>query len=67
MAKKVKINHATLSEQELLEKLKETTLKYNTDKIQNAITSLENPKSLPFMRKEIARIKTELRKRELSK
>lgn len=67
MAKKVKPNYTTMNEADLNSILNETITKYNADKIQNAVTSLENPKSLPATRKVIARIKTELRKRELSK
>ena len=54
-----------LSTDDLTEKLleqKETLIKL---KMNHAVSPLENPKQLGVIRKTIARVKTELRKREL--
>ncbi len=67
MAKKVKIDYVAMSDAELVTTLKDNSTKLYTDKLNHAITPLENPKIIMQQRRELARIKTEQRKRELSK
>jgi large subunit ribosomal protein L29 len=50
---------------ELKEKLKEEKGTYAKLKLSHAISSLENPMKIKVMRRSIARMKTELTKREL--
>lgn len=50
---------------ELKNKLKEEKSTYTKLKLSHAISSLENPLKIKVMRRAIARMKTELRKREL--
>ena len=54
-----------LSTAELLERLEDETKQLVKLKINHAVSPLENPNKLKAYRKIIARIKTELRKREL--
>jgi len=54
-----------LSTAELQEKLVEVKAEYQKMKINHAVSPLENPIQLRSMRKSIARIATELTKREL--
>jgi large subunit ribosomal protein L29 len=54
-----------LSTTELQEKLGEVKAEYQKLKINHAVSPLENPIQLRSMRKSIARIATELTKREL--
>ena len=49
------LNEKLLEQKELLTKLK----------MSHSVSPLENPKQMVFIRKTIARVKTELRKREL--
>jgi large subunit ribosomal protein L29 len=67
MAKIVKIDLSTLSDVELKTSLKESSLKLQNDKLNHAITPLENPKTIMQQRRNVARMHTELRKREISK
>ena len=52
---------------ELAEKLDTEVAKYNQMKLNHAITPLENPSQIKAARRDIARMKTELRQRELNK
>jgi large subunit ribosomal protein L29 len=54
-----------LSEIELRDRLVEETNTYQKAKLTHAISPLENPSSLKGMRRLVARINTEIRRREL--
>jgi large subunit ribosomal protein L29 len=54
-----------LSTAELIERLEDETKQLVKLKINHAVSPLENPNKLKAYRKIIARLKTELRKREL--
>ena len=56
-----------LETKELAERLDAEVAKYNQMKLNHAITSLENPSQIKAARRDIARMKTELRQRELNK
>ncbi len=56
-----------LSTKELADRLEEAEKAYIQQKINHAITPLVNPAKITLDRKMIARMKTELRKRELNK
>ena len=56
-----------LATKELVEKVEEEVAKYNQMKLNNAVTPLENPSQIKAARRDIARMKTELRQRELNK
>jgi len=53
-----------LSKEELKEQLVEKKMKYNELKMAHAVSPLENPIQIRFLRKSIARIATELTNRE---
>ena len=55
-----------LETKELAERLDAEVAKYNQMKLNHAITPLENPSQIKAAR-DIARMKTELRQRELNK
>jgi len=57
---------AELSTPELKERLVEEELQLSKLTLNHAITPIENPNKIKEQRKTIARIKTELRKRELT-
>lgn len=61
----VKVDLKSLSEQDLKDKLAEEQLRLKKLTFGHAISPIENPMSIRLLRREIARIKTELRKREL--
>lgn len=63
MAKK-RLNLNDLTTVELLDKLKEDKAHYLKSKFNHVVSSLENPVLLRTMRRDIARMKTELWKRE---
>lgn len=52
---------------ELVEKLEAAVDALNKKKINHNVTSLENPSEIKVARRDIARMKTELRQRELNK
>jgi large subunit ribosomal protein L29 len=54
-----------LSTEELHERLDEELVRINKLKLNHAVSPLENPNQLKEARKNIARMKTEVRKREL--
>ena len=55
-----------LSTQELLERVDAEVAAYAQKRINHSITPMENPSQLKQQRKLIARMKTELRERELN-
>ena len=59
--------YKTIETKELAEKLESEVAKYNQMKLNHAVTPLENPSQIKAARREIARMKTELRQRELNK
>jgi large subunit ribosomal protein L29 len=65
MAAKVKLDLKSLSQQDLKEKITEEQLRLKKITFSHAITPIENPMSIRSLRREIARMKTELHKREL--
>ena len=56
-----------LETKELVEKLENAVAAYNQKKLNHYITPLENPSEIKVARRDIARMKTELRQRELNK
>ena len=52
---------------DLQEKLETEVAKYNQMKLNHAISPLQNPSEIKATRRDIARMKTELRQRELNK
>ena len=52
---------------ELVEKIETEVAKYNLMKLNHAITPTENPSEIKATRRDIARMKTVLRERELNK
>ena len=56
-----------LSTAELNERVEAEVTRYAQMKLNHAISPLENPESLKQLRREIARMKGELRSRELNK
>ena len=56
-----------LETKDLAERIEESVAKYNQMKLNHNITPLENPSLIKAARRDIARMKTELRQRELNK
>ncbi len=56
-----------LETKELAERVEAEVAKYNQTKLNHAVTPLENPSLIKVARRDIARMKTELRQRELNK
>ena len=56
-----------LETKELAEKLETEVANYNQMKLNHAISPMENPSLIKAARRDIARMKTELRQRELNK
>ena len=56
-----------LETKELQEHIETEVSKYNQMKLNHSITPLENPSLIKAARRDIARMKTELRQRELNK
>lgn len=56
-----------LETKDLAEKIEAEVAKYNQMKLNHAITPLENPSEIKATRRNIARMKTVLRQRELNK
>ena len=64
----MKINEIReLTTQDLVERLEATVEQLHKMKLNHAITPLENPSQIKLVRRDIARMKTELRQRELNK
>lgn len=62
---KATLDLKSLSDQDLKDKLSEESLRLKKITFSHAVTPIENPMSIRFMRREIARIQTELRRRAL--
>ncbi len=56
-----------LETKDLAEKLENTVAQLNQLKLNHTIAPLENPSQIKAVRRDIARMKTELRQRELNK
>ena len=56
-----------LETKDLAERLEESVVKYNQMKFNHNVTPLENPSLIKAARRDIARMKTVLRQRELNK
>ena len=56
-----------LETKDLVERIETEVAKYNQMKLNHSITPLENPSLIKAARRDIARMKTELRERELNK
>ena len=56
-----------LETKELAEKLETAVAQYNQMKLNHAVTPMENPSQIKAARRDIARMQTELRARELNK
>jgi large subunit ribosomal protein L29 len=56
-----------LATQDLVERLEGAVAKLQQMRLNHAITPLENPSQIKLVRRDIARMKTELRQRELNK
>ena len=56
-----------LETKDLAERMEAEVAKYNQMKLNHSITPLENPSQIKAARRDIARLKTELRQRELNK
>jgi large subunit ribosomal protein L29 len=55
-----------LSTNDLVDKIKEEKATLMKLKLNHAVSPIENPQMIKFSRKAVARLQTELRKRELS-
>ena len=66
MAKLKKIETKELSTEEIVDRIKEEKTRYQKLKFNHAVSQVENPMVLRFARKDIARLQTELRKRQLA-
>ena len=56
-----------LETKELVEKLENAQATYDTLKLKHQVSPLENPSQIKAARRDIARMKTEIRSRELNK
>ena len=56
-----------LETKELAEKLETAVAQYDQMKLNHAVTPMENPSQIKAARRDIARMQTELRQRELNK
>ena len=56
-----------LETKDLAERIESEVAKYNQMKLNHAITPLENPSQIKLARRDIARMKTVLRERELNR
>ena len=66
MARKInKEDIQQLSDKDLKDRIQEETLELKKRNFAHAVSPLENPLELRWRRKDIARLKTELRKREI--
>ena len=66
MAKEKKIQVKDLSTQEIQDRIKEEKDRYQKLKFNHVVTPVENPMVMRHARKDIARLFTELRKRQLA-
>jgi large subunit ribosomal protein L29 len=69
MSKKIEFNKGLkdMSEADLNARIGEDELRLKKLEFAHAISPLENPMSIRDLRKDVARLKTELRKKELAK
>jgi large subunit ribosomal protein L29 len=69
MSKKIEFNKGLkdMSEADLKARIGEDELRLKKLEFAHAISPLENPMSIRDLRKDVARLKTELRKKELAK
>ncbi len=58
-------NYSSLDNAALNEKISDEQMRLKKTKFSHAVNPIENPLSIKTQRREIARMKTELRKREL--
>ncbi len=56
-----------MTDKELIERVEEDKLRLVKMKMNHAISPLENPHQIPYLRKDIARLKNEVRRREIEK
>ena len=56
-----------LDTKDLVERIEAEVAHYNQMKLNHAVTPVENPSQIKAARRDIARMKTELRQRELNK
>ena len=56
-----------LETKDLAERIEAEVAKYNQMKLNHSVTPMENPSLIKATRRDIARMKTELRQRELNK
>jgi len=68
MIKKVEFNNElrSLSQEELKVRAKEDSLRQKKLEFAHAISPIENPMSIRSLRRDVARVKTELQKRALA-
>jgi len=66
MASKKFIEVKEFSDADLLAELKETEIQYGKLKMDHVIKGLENPLLIRDVRRDVARLKTEVRRRELT-
>ena len=60
-----KAEYKEMSDKELHERLQTAEKEYQQERIQHSISPLDNPAKITLDRREIARLKTEIRAREL--
>ncbi len=65
MAKVKKEDIKEFANDELVDKIKDGQLRYKKLKFNHAVSPLDNPLTLRWLRRDNARLKTELKKREL--
>jgi len=66
MATKKYIELQEFTDADLLNELKETEVQYRKLKLDHAVKGLENPQVIREVRRDIARLNTEVRRREVS-
>lgn len=67
MASKKFIELQEFSDVDLVNELNETVVQYSKLKLDHAVRGIENPLVIRDVRRDVARLKTEVRRRELSK
>lgn len=63
---KEKINYAEMTNDQLVSELNSAENDYTQTKFDHAVKGLGNPMELRGLRKDVARVKTEMRRRELA-
>lgn len=66
MASKKYIELIELSDQDLIAELKGSEVEYQKMQFDHAVKGLDNPLEIRHLRRDIARIRTEIRRRELA-